>query len=490
MLAGELHNSASSDIAYMEEHVWPYLRELHLNSLFVAVAWEMIEPREGEFDFTLVTEIIKQARREGIRLGILWFGLWKNGISSYVPEWMKRDTKKYPRVRNRLGKVLDIVTPFSEDAVQADARAFSALMNHIKEVDGEEHTVILMQVENEMGLLGSDRDYSPLAQKAYEQPIPQWVTELYGKEGTWEEVFEQDAPEVFMECQYAQAAEQIAKAGKVVYPLPMITNAWLRQYPWRAGGYPSGGPIAEYRKIWKAAAPSIVVNGPDVYVSDFKTVGDAYTADDNPLMIPEHRRDIRNMSNVFYAVGHYNALCFSPFGVEDMLTPPDKLTGIIGNPQLMKMLNIDPTAWKTDKTGKFLQETYPLIAEMLPLLEEGRKQGGVHAFLRGSEHEKGTILSLKGGELRIDFLDFAPDTPKAAGIVVETAAGEVYVAGVNFRYSVMDDQCTGESPILVEYSEGRFEAGTYVRERMLNGDERFCMLEADLPKAQCLKWTW
>lgn len=487
MLAGELHNSSSSDIRYMEERVWPYLRELHLNSLLISVAWEMIEPEEGKFDFYVLNEIIRQARREKVKLGILWFGLWKNGISSYVPEWVKTDRNRFWRVRDRYGRALDVVSPIGEAAVKADAKAFAALMENLKQTDGKEHTVILVQVENEMGILGSDRDYSEHAEQSYRQIIPSEISEIYGKFGTWEEAFGEDAPEYFMEYEYALATEQIAKAGKEIYPLPMITNAWLQQFPWRPGSYPSGGPTAKFRKMWKRVAPDIIVNAPDVYVSDFKKVCEEYAAEDNALMIPEHRRDIRHISHLFYAVGRYQALCFSPFGIEDILTPPEKLTGI-GNPQVMKMLNIDPAAWKTDKTGEFLKAAYPLLAEMFPVLEEYWKKQKVQAFLRGSEHEKGMVFPLNGCELRIDYMDQAPDTPKSAGIIVESGDREIYIAGVNFRYSLMEARNTGESPVIVEYSEGRFEDGKYVRERILNGDERYCMLQTEQPVVQRLKW--
>ena len=487
MLAGELHNSSSSDLDYMEESVWPYLRDLNLNSVLLAVTWEALEPEEGCFDFSLVDGILQQARREGLRIGILWFGLWKNGISSYVPGWVKRDTKRFPRVQTRGGQPLDIVTPLSAEAVQADARAFVALMQHLKEVDEEERTVILMQVENEVGILGSDRDYSPLAQEHYGRPVPGNIAELFGKNGTWEEAFGEDAPEYFMEYAYACALETIAAGGKSVYPLPMITNAWLRQFPWRPGTYPSGGPTAEFRTIWKSAAPSITVNAPDVYVSDFHEVCRLYVGEDNPLLIPEHRRDIRNISHLFYAIGAYVALCFSPFGIEDFLTPSEKLKGL-SSPQVMKMLNIDPAAWNCDKTGAFLRESYGLLSEAMLLLRESRRAGKVHAFLRASEHEKGTILNLAGCDLRIDYLDRGPDTPKAAGIVIETEDGTLYVMGVNFRYSLMSPKNSAAAVGIAEYSEGRFKDGRYIRGRMLNGDERFSMIQTELPAAQCLKW--
>ena len=447
----------------------------------MAVTWESIEPEEGRFDFSLLDEILVQARRENLRLGLLWFGLWKNSISSYIPGWAKADTGRFSRVRDRNGQPLDIVSPLARDAVKADAKAFAALMEHLKQVDSDDHTVILIQVENEIGILGSDRDYSDSANEFYTRSVPKVMSDIYGHNGNWEEAFGEDAPEYFMEYYYAAAVETIAGAGKAAYPLPMITNAWLQQFPWRPGTYPSGGPVAQFRALWKQAAPSVSVNAPDVYISDFKSVCDAYASDDNPLMIPEHRRDIKNISHVFYAIGKYNALCFSPFGVEDMMTPPDKLMGL-SNPQTMKMLNIDPAAWTCDKTGNFIRETYGVLSQALPMLRKGLRENRTRAFMRFNEHEKDC-------DLKIDYLDRASDTPKAAGIIVESDdEREFYVIGVNFRYSLMPAKNKADHIGIEEYSEGKFERGVYIRSRMLNGDERFSMLQTELPVAQKVKW--
>lgn len=480
MLAGELHNSSASDTDYMEEKVWPRLRGLHLNSLFVPVYWETTEPEEGRYDFALVDRLISQVKRENIRLALLWFGLWKNGISSYVPEWMKTDTETYFRAKDRSGKNMDVISPFCEKAVEKDALAFAELMRHIRQTDGDDGTVILIQVENEVGLLGSDRDCSAAAQREYEREIPPGIGRLYGKSGTWEEAFGEEAPEVFMEYAYAKAIGTIAAAGKKEYPIPMSVNAWIEKFPWRPGTYPSGGPIARFLPVWREFAPDISVLCPDVYTSDFHALCAEYAAEDNPLLIPEHRRDIRNISHMFYAFGEYGALGFSPFGIEDFLMPAEERIGI-GNPQVMKILNIDQSAWKCDGTGEFLSEAYHLIESSMGVMQQCAREGKLHGFVRKDEHEKGTVIRLSGCEIRIDYIDQAQDTPKAAGIVMETGENEFAVLGVNARFSVLPPRNSTKTAGILEYSG----AG-----RILNGDERYCMMILDRPEIQYVKWYW
>lgn len=487
MLAGELHNSSASSPAYMEEMVWHYLRELHLNTVLFPAYWECVEPKEGSYDFSLLDTLLQQADREGMRVVLLWFGLWKNGISSYVPSWVKQDGKRFFRARDQRGQEMDVISPLCREAVEADAKAFQKLLQHLQERDGDTQTVILVQVENEMGLLGSDRDYSETAEALYRKEIPEELLELGAHAGTWEAVFGEDAPEVFMEYAYAKAVQQIASAGQQACPLPMYCNAWIEKFPWRPGGYPSGGPIARFLPLWKKVAPAVSFLAPDVYTSDFDSLCREYTAEGNPLFIPEHRRDLRNLSHVFYAFGKHQALGFAPFGIEDFFMPEEKKTGI-ANPLVMKALNIDVRAWECEGSGAFLKQAYTLLDGILPMLREYGKKGLVHSFVRKNEHEKGTVLHLKRCDLRIDYMDQNPQAPKAAGFVIEAGEDEFYVAGVCFRFTVLPKKNTSEIIGILEYSEGRMEQGSYVRRRILNGDERYCMLFLQEPELQRVKW--
>jgi beta-galactosidase GanA len=336
MLAGELHNSSASGLEYMKP-VWEKLEALHVNTAVGTVNWELVEPQEGKFDFSLVDAGIKDARTHHIRLVLIWFATWKNGASDYVPYWVKADPKRFPVMQRKPSQTggrgfgarggIGSITPLCEAAMAADAKAFRALMRHIKEVDPQ-HTVIMLQIENESGLLGESRDRSPMAESAWGKAVPAelmnylvrnkstllpemqevWGRNGYQTSGTWAEVFGTDewADEVFM--------------------------AW-----------PSGGPVARVHDIWRAAAPALDLFAPDIYVQDFKGACNLYTRSGNPLFFPE-ARDVAG--NLLWALGKHAAMGVSPFGIED--------------------LSVD---------GQVAQ-SYKLLREMLPQLAEWQAGGG------------------------------------------------------------------------------------------------------------------
>jgi beta-galactosidase GanA len=138
-LAGELLNSSATSLAYMKT-VWPKLAEAKLNTLLPGVSWNQIEPQEGKFDFTVLDGVIRDARSHNMRLVLLWFGSWKNSLSGYAPDWVKKDFERFPRAQVSGGKSIELLSPFSDANRDADARAFAALMRHVKAVDGQQHT--------------------------------------------------------------------------------------------------------------------------------------------------------------------------------------------------------------------------------------------------------------------------------------------------------------------------------------------------------------
>ncbi len=170
-LAGELRNSTTSSQAYMQP-IWPRLTAAHLNTVLAAVTWELMEPREGRFDFTAVDHILKDARENNQRVVLLWFGTWKNGKSTYDPIWVKTNQTRFPLIQNEQGQSLGTLSTFSDANRDADSRAFGALMRHLRAVDGSKHTVLMMQVENEVGVLDTPRDFSPAANQAFNGPVP------------------------------------------------------------------------------------------------------------------------------------------------------------------------------------------------------------------------------------------------------------------------------------------------------------------------------
>lgn len=372
-LAGELGNNTASTLENMAP-VWPRLVSGNLNCVLAAVSWAQVEPEQGKFDFSVVDGLIQEARKNNLKLVFLWFGSWKNGLSSYAPYWVKKDFEKYPRIRLRNGSSMELLSTFGEATRDADARAFRTLMRHIREVDGSQHTVIMMQVENEVGVLRDSRDRSPAANKAFSGPVPRqlldymvknkdrlipefrevWAAGGYKTSGTWEEVFGPGLPEnvqipiqttsppmppeehaaawrklhwpvdeIFMAWHYARYINKVIEEGKAEYPIPMFVNAWLQQpnTAW-PGTYPSGGPLPQVHDVWRAGAPSCDFFAPDIYIPQFEETCQRWIRNGNPLFIPETGS---NASNAFLAIVKYGAMGYSPFGIERSIGPDTPL---------------------------------------------------------------------------------------------------------------------------------------------------------------------
>jgi len=363
-LAGELGNNTATSLENVQP-IWPRLVEANLNCVLVALSWAQLEPEEGKFDFELVDGLIEAARRHNLKLIFLWFGSWKNGLSSYAPYWVKRDFERFPRIRLRNGDSLELLSPFSDATRDADARAFRALMRHLREIDGRQHTVLMMQVENEVGILRDSRDRSEAANRAFAGPVPRelmnylvknkdrlipefrevWAARGYRTSGTWEEVFGPGLPpeveipiqttspplspeehatawqrlhwpvdEIFMAWHFARYINKVIEEGKAEYPIPMFVNAWLQQpnMAW-PGTYPSGGPLPQVHDVWRAGAPSCDFFAPDIYIPQFEDTCRRWIRGSNPLFIPETGM---NAANAFIAIGRYGAFGYSPFAIE------------------------------------------------------------------------------------------------------------------------------------------------------------------------------
>jgi len=352
MFSGELHNSSAGSLHYMRP-IWRNLKSNNLNTVIAPVSWELIEPTEGKFDFTLVDSMIIGARKEKLKLVVLWFGSWKNAKSTYVPEWIKGNTSKYPLMESQGGRSLNTLSTFGENSLEADAKAFAALMSHIKKVDGKEQTVIMVQVQNEVGILGSPRDYSQTATKAFEGQVPKELMDYLSKNksalypgllktweangsrmtGTWEEVFGKGekykgedwktnysfyTEEIFMAWNLAKYIGKITQKGKKEYALPMFANGWIKQpKSTNPGRYPSGGPLPQVLDIWRAAAPAIDLIAADIYaVEEFDWVCKEFSLSNNPLFIPETTPDLGGSARALYAFGKYDAIGYAPFGID------------------------------------------------------------------------------------------------------------------------------------------------------------------------------
>jgi Domain of unknown function (DUF5597)/Beta-galactosidase len=304
--------------------VWPAMDVLHVNTVEIPVYWEQLEPEQGRFDFSVVDTLLSEARQHKVHLVLLWFGTWKNGSNHYMPNWMKLDPHRYPNVIGADGKEVDSPSPLEKETLAADIAAFSALVRHLKEADPE-HTVLMIQVENEPGMWGAVRDYSPAAQKLFESPVPTDVLIAMNKteirEPTnWHDVFGDNADEFFHVWCVSKYIGQVAAAGKAIYPLPMYVNASLRDplNPGHPPKYEVGGPNDNVFPIWKTEAPAIDLLAPDIYQREsahYLKVLDYYQRPDNPLFIPETIGQASYARFLFAALGR-GAIGYSPFGLD------------------------------------------------------------------------------------------------------------------------------------------------------------------------------
>lgn len=480
MIGGELLNSSSSSRKHMET-LWPKLAAMPMNTVLTPLAWDMIEPQEGAFDFTLVDGLIEDARKNNLHLVFLWLASWKNGMSSYMPIWVKKDFQRFPRVPEKDGSSRELLTPLSDASSAADAKAFAALMRHIKQVD-QQHTVLMMQVENEVGILNDSRDRSTIANKAFASAVPKelmnylqkhkatlipeflkiWQAAGAKTSGTWEEVFGpgEGTDEIFMAWHYARYVERVTQAGKAEYPIPMYANCWLLQkdFP-KPGSYPSGGPLPHLMDVWHAAAPSIDILAPDLYAPNFDEWCVWYTRSGNPLFIPETNSGASGASNVFFAVAQHNAMGFSPFGI-DMAA--------------MFQSGANPTAQPGQggpRNTPDLGKSYATILQLAPIILKHQGLGQMTGFQLSKEHPSVTAkLGDYELEISLDAL-FGRTAESGFGMIIATGPDEFVGAGTGFMVKFKPLTPGLPQAGIASVVEGVYQDGVWVPGRHLNGDE-------------------
>ncbi|HSU32115.1 MAG TPA: DUF5597 domain-containing protein [Bryobacteraceae bacterium] len=445
---------------------------MHLNTVEVPVYWEDVEPEEGRFRFETFDHILRLARGRNLHLVMLWFGTWKNGTMDYAPAWVKTNTERFPRMMDAGGRPVRVLTPLSEENLNADRRAFAAVLRHLKEVDGEQHTVILVQVENEPGSLFTDRDYSRQANEKFAGPVPAKLVEALGKKpGTWTQVFGAEADEAFAAYSVSHYVNAVAEAGKKEYPLPAYVNVWLREQKnfMRPGeAYPSGGGTLNVLDLWKAMTPSLDAVAPDNYVLDYQNyqrVLAGYRRRDNPLLVPETGGP-RFASNIFYALGDFDSLGYAPFGLDSLVEGGKVL----------------------DRAQAFADDCR-LLGPAIPLLTRLQGTGKLHSAVE-EQYLTDRLISSSKFDVLVQFGNLHPEyggifgtqTPGMTGraLVAELSPDEFIVMGfdahVQFRPTRGSKKQNAQF-LCVE--EGTFVNGEWRADRVLNGDQTF--FNANLP---------
>ncbi|PYV52934.1 MAG: glycosyl hydrolase [Acidobacteria bacterium] len=466
ILGGQVHNSSGwpSELPA----VWKSLAELHANTVEAPVYWEQMEPQEGEFSWDNVDAVIKGGREHNLHVVLLWFGTWKNGNMHYVPQWVKTDTKRFPRVIRADGEPIDVLSASGRSTLQADKAAFVALMRHLKAFDGTDHTVLMVQVENESGIIGSPRDFSPESNKEFAgQVAADMLAAAHKQPGTWSEVFHGDADELFQLYHQAHYLNEIATAGKAEFDIPIYMNVWLsyppaelpeRRLPIPGIQYPSGGAVQRWVGFWRVLAPSISAIAPDIYGDDTGFVRDvlaAYHRPDNPLLVPEIAKTDSFARYDLLALGE-GAIGIAPFGV-------------------------DPRGWNIlgDSAAMGHARNFALLApmsrEVAKLNFEGKLKTSMEEVGRAQQE-----LDFGPWQATVSY-GFPqydgrrpPGTKDAHGVALVAQLGpdEFLVTGIDVSVSFhLPGKLPGMRMQILSAEEGSYENGVWKPVRLWNGDE-------------------
>ncbi len=506
-IAGEAHNSSSSSGDYMVG-VWEKAKELGLNTVLLPVSWELVEPEEDRFEFGLIDTLITQAREYGMKIVFLWFGSWKNAQCMYAPEWVKKDLERFPRAEVEKGKNKTRLEMFyrqpytslsylGEETNKADAKAFAQFMKHLKKVDEEQHTVIGVQVENETGLQGSDREHSDKADLLFFKEVPKAFAEYMkthtesmesgikeavengADSGTWEEMFGTYAGEIFSAYHIAGYVEKVAAAGKAEYNLPMMVNCWLDKGE-EAGKYPTGGPVAKVMEVWKYAAPSIDVYAPDIYVQNFIEICDAYTKLDNPLFIPETATHSHAAARLVYTIGHYHAACFAPFGFEDMGLPFNNISAFLfgadtSDPLLKQPQNVQEYHWCASTLNgmmDLLTEKYG-TEDLQAVISENMDMETTFNISQGIPEGISEADTMLFGDVGFKVMMNVPLVNRKDGVcmILKETESTFYILANGCLLNIFSTNREKQNYDIISLEEGKFEKGNWIPGRRLNGDE-------------------
>lgn len=477
VLGGELGNSSAACASDIETN-FTRLRRMGLNTVLVPAYWDLTEPVEGQFDFTLTDKVLEEARANDLKVIFLWFGAWKNSMSCYAPLWFKQDYEKYPRAYTKDGKPLEIASSFSENVFQADNKAFQVWLQHVAEKDRDYGTVIMIQIENEIGMLEDARDHSEVADRHFNSPVPnelvsflkknrktlhpymseRWESNGAKTNGTWIEMFGEGiyTDEIFMAWHYACYVERMAQSARKIYDVPLFVNAAMNSRGRKPGEYPSAGPLAHLIDIWHAGAPTLDFIAPDLYDDGFKGWVAQYHLHNNPLFIPETKHMQNNGVRAFYVLGEHDAIGISPFAIED----------------------------GSAEQGTPFVEGYEKLREMMPLITRLQGKDAMWGLLF-DQHEKERIIS--DGDITITCrhnftLPWDPratdgsEWPEGGGIIIRLAKDEYIVAG---------------NGIVVEFATDQEKDASVIKETL--GEDGFVTSGSDAASSQTVvpvrSWT-
>jgi Domain of unknown function (DUF5597)/Beta-galactosidase len=497
-LGGEASNSSGYN-DHESEVAFKAVQAIHGNTVEIPVYWEKVEPEEGQFDFSMVESLLVSARKYGIKLILLWFATWKNGNMDYAPSWVKTNPQRFKRVISPSGEDLWVLSPHCKANLAADKKAFTALCRYLKTKDEKERTVIGLQIENEPGSIGSDRDYSPEGQALFDSQVPSQfidamkkagdgrVNDIWQKigsknSGTWFELFGWEAGEIMSAWSIANYIDDIAESGKAVFDIPMFINVWMMESGWSIPGesYPSGGAVSKVLDIYKWFTPHVDMIAPDIKPSAHKLYAEmcaTYSRADNPLFMPETPPS----PDMFRAIANYNLIGYMRMAgsVESFLAldgsiRPESQTGV---DTIRCVASAIPLILKYQGTSKI----YAVLQE--EFMEEQHLDFDGYTGLVEFASRRGSFGARDWRHSTVDMFFKEPPTDpnRGRGLVFQVNRNEFYLVGINYRLRLREkpSQDKKQAPLFVKFlgravslDEGHFDKqGKFVVDRPRNGDQ-------------------
>jgi Domain of unknown function (DUF5597) len=282
-------------------------------------------------------------------------------------------------------------------------------MAHLRDTD-HDRTVIMVQIENEPGIIGTDRCYCATCNERFVA-------------GDWETTPGVEAAEAFSVAALAGYIDRLAAAAKAVYPLPLYTNVWLSRPVGSVAGrdYPSGGAVPQVLGQFREHAQHLDLIAPDIYISgyrDFHRLCCSYGAGGNPLFIAEHASSPsgRAERNVFYAVGEHGAIGFDPWAIDSPF--PQKY-----GPPL-----VDPIDGAWGPQAYWLRDSYLAISRAVAPIVAAQGKDRLFTFVQ-EPAEGAAWWAGDGCDVLISYHD---REGAGRGMVIQQGPNEFVVLGLGF----------------------------------------------------------
>lgn len=230
---------------------------------------------------------------------------------------------------------------------------------------------------------------------------------------------------------------------------------------------------------------SLFTLAPDIYVPYVPSVLDEYSYEGNPLVIPEVRKDAVTASYCLYAFGRHNAICYSPFGIEELALSPDE---VIRPPmEVMNVLNIDPSAFEIAGSKDYLAKVYDFVKQMQPLYLQYRGTEHLQSYVKKSEIDYGTYFRFKNYDIAIAYLPKMPEKPLGAGIIYELTDNKFLVIGTMCNLTFKPKAGENKKVDIIKMEEGELIHGEWKAGRILNGDEKMSLGFGDMPSCRLVE---